>query len=178
MHGLYLLWWVQERHVPPAVVATILAAGHLALTALEVPTGWFADRYGHRFSLILGSLAQIVGMLFCWLGRGVPELLAASLLVALGDAFRSGADQGLLYRSCVALEREAAFQQIQANARAVQLAAMVGLILVGGAIVEILGFTAGWLAETTVCTAGLLMACAMVEPPPALDSNPTSGGRR
>src|SRR5947208_1025025 len=105
MHGLYLLWWVREKHVPAAVVATLLAAGDLAITALEIPTGWLADRCGHRLSLIAGSIAQIAGMLLCWLGDGAPGLLAAIVLVACGDAFRSGADQALLYRSCVALER-------------------------------------------------------------------------
>ena len=39
MHGLYVLWWVQEKHVSVAAVAAILAAGDLALTFLEIPTG-------------------------------------------------------------------------------------------------------------------------------------------
>src|SRR5262245_39758867 len=124
MHGVYLLWWVQERHVSPAAVAVVLAAGDLALTALEVPTGWLADRYGHRVSLIVGSALQVAGMLWCWLGRGIPGLLTASLLVACGDAFRSGADQALLYRSCLALEREADFQPIEARTRAATLTAL------------------------------------------------------
>jgi len=54
MHGLYLLWWVQERAIPASIVAAILAAGDLAIVAFEVPTGWFADRFGHRVSLIIG----------------------------------------------------------------------------------------------------------------------------
>jgi MFS family permease len=66
MHGLYLLWWVQERHLSPVAVATTLAAGDFALMMLEVPTGWFADRCGHRTSLILGSTVQVLGMLWCW----------------------------------------------------------------------------------------------------------------
>lgn len=173
MHGLYLLWWVQEREVSPAAVAAILAAGDLALTALEVPTGWVADRYGHRISLIVGSALQIVGMLCCWLARGVPGLLTASLLVALGDAFRSGADQALLYRSCRALGREADFQRIEASTRAATLVALVGLLLAGGLIVETLGFAAGWIAETALAMVGLLIAYRMVEPPAgAIDSEP------
>ena len=88
----------------PAVVATVLAAGDLALMGLELPTGWFADRYGHRASLRVGSVIQVAGMLWCWLGEGVSGLIAASVLIALGDGFRSGADQALLYRTCLALE--------------------------------------------------------------------------
>src|SRR5439155_9560102 len=139
MHGLYLLWWVQEKGVPPAIVAATLAAGDVVLAALEVPTGWFADRFGHRVSLIVGSVAQVTGILVFWLGQGAGGLLLATLLVALGDAFRSGADQALLYRSCVALDREAAFRTIEATTRAIELVALVGLILAGGAIVDAWG---------------------------------------
>lgn len=165
MHGLYLLWWVRERHLSAFAVALILAAGDFALFALEIPTGWFADRFGHRASLVIGSTAQVCGMLWCWLGRGMSGVLVATLLIALGDAFRSGADQGLLYRSVVALRREGEFQRIEARTRAVSLAAMVGQVVAGGAIVTVWGFAAGWIVETMLSAAGLVMACAMVEPP-------------
>ena len=167
MHGVYLLWWVQERGVSPAAVAAILATGDIALTALEIPTGWLADRFGHRVCLIAGSALQIVGMLFCWLGRGVPGLLAASLLVALGDGFRSGADEALLYRSCLALDREPDFQAIQARTKAATLVALVVLVLTGGAAVATWGFAVGWIVETALSAIGLIIAFAMIEPPAA-----------
>src|SRR5688572_10799893 len=103
MHGLYLVWLVGERGFSPGLVATILAAGDLAVFVLEVPTGWLADRIGHRTSLIAGSLVQVAGMLAFWFAGDAMGLLVASLLVALGDAFRSGADEALIYRTCVAL---------------------------------------------------------------------------
>jgi MFS family permease len=165
MHGLYLLWWVEERGISPATVAAMLALGDLAVFLLEVPTGWAADRIGHRASLIAGSCLQAVGMLACWLGRGVPELVAATLLVACGDAFRSGADQALLYRTCLALGREDRFQETEARTRAAGLVALVVLLLGGGVIVARWGFAVGWAAEVGLSLAGLAIACAMVEPP-------------
>jgi hypothetical protein len=165
MDGLYLLWFVQEKGMSPALVAATLAAGDLLLMALEIPTGWFADRFGNRRSLILGSLVQVAGMICCWLADGIPGLFLACALVAVGDAFRSGADQALLYRSCVALGREGSFQKIEARSRAVQVIALTGLIVGGGAIVTIWGFAAGWAAETLLCTLGGAIAFAMVEPP-------------
>jgi MFS family permease len=167
MHGLYLLWWVQERQLPAPLVAAIIAAGDFALVGLEIPTGWFADRFGHRASLIAGSFVQVCGMLVCWLGDSVPELIAASLLVALGDAFRSGAGEALLYRSCVALGREAEFQQIHARTHAAGVVGLVALVLLGGLIAAQWGLQAGWAVETALCAVGLAIACAMHEPPPA-----------
>jgi MFS family permease len=167
MHGLYLLWWMQEKQIPPAVVAASLAAGDLVLLAVELPTGWFADRFGHRASLILGSFIQVAGMLWCWLGEGISGLVTASVLVALGDGFRSGAPQALLYRTCLALDREELFQRIEARTTAVETCALVGLVLAGGAIVNSWGFGAGWIAEILLCAGGLAIACAMTEPPRA-----------
>ena len=171
MHGLYLLWFVQEKGLSPAIVAAILAAGDLLLLLVEVPTGWFADRFGHRASLLLGSTIQTIGMLWCWFGEGVPGLLIASALVALGDGFRSGATQALLYRTCVALDREQLFQRIEARATAVETAALALLVVAGGVIVSAWGFAAGWLAEVLLCTIGLALAAAMTEPPVAPDAN-------
>jgi MFS family permease len=175
MHGLYLLWWVQEKQVPPATVAAILAAGDLALLGLELPTGWFADRVGHRASLIAGSAVQVIGMIWCWLGEGAVGLVTATVLVALGDAFRSGADAALVYRTCRALDREDEFQGIEARANAVELGALVALVLAGGVIVANWGYAAGWIAETTLCAAGLIIALAMIEPPPADQPEEASG---
>jgi MFS family permease len=169
MHGLYLLWWVQERQIDVAVVAAILAAGDLAIVFLEIPTGRFADRFGHRASLILGSLIQVAGMLCCWLGHGIPALVVASILVGLGDTFRSGADEALLYRTCAALDREAAFQKIEARTRTAELVALVGLTLAGGLIVKVWGFAAAWFAESALCALGLVIAWAMTEPPARIE---------
>jgi predicted MFS family arabinose efflux permease len=169
MHGLYLLWWVHERQIPPALVATILAAGDLAIVFLEIPTGRFADRFGHRASLIIGSLVQVAGMLCCWLGEGIPALIVASVLVGLGDTFRSGADQALLYRTCVALDREGDFQKIEARTKTVELVALVALTLAGGVIAQTWGFATAWLAEAMLCAVGLAIAWAMIEPPPQVE---------
>ena len=109
-------------------------------------------------------------MLFCWLGEGVAGLLTASLLVALGDAFRSGADQALLYRSCVALERTRDFQRIEATTKSVELIALVALLLVGGGIAAAGSFEAAWIAECALSAAGLAIAWTLVEPPPQVRS--------
>jgi len=160
----------------PALVAATMAAGDLLLMGLEVPTGWFADKFGNRRSLILGSLIQVAGMICCWLADGIPGLVLACLLVAVGDAFRSGADQALLYRSCVELNRESEFQKIEARSRAVHVIALAALIVAGGAIVSRWGFAAGWIAETLLCATGGLIAYAMVEPPAhAEDDDSTTG---
>jgi MFS family permease len=166
---------VQERQLPPEVVAVILAAGDVALLLLEIPTGWFADRFGHRASLILGSIIQVAGMVCAWLGAGIPELVVACLLVAVGDGFRSGADEALLFRSCAALGREDRFLNIQSRAHTLEVCALVALVAGGGAIATMWGLHAAWAAETALCAVGVVFAWAMVEPPAAPSRDEAEG---
>jgi len=178
MHGLYLVWLVHERGFAPALVATMLAAGDLCVFVLEVPTGWVADRLGHRRSLIIGSFVQVLGMLAFWFATSAPALLAASLLIAAADAFRSGADEALLYRSCVALGREADFQAIESRTGSIGLVALVLLLVGGGGLVTVAGYTPAWIAEITLCATGLVLAWLMVEPPAAsLEPDAVAGPR-
>jgi MFS family permease len=156
---------VEYKHVTPAAVAAILAAGDIAITVLEVPTGRFADRFGHRCSLVVGSVIQTVAMLLCWLGEGMAGLLLASLCVALGDTFRSGADQALLYESCAAIGEEERFQQIEGRTHSLELIALVAMTIAGGVLVETSGFAAAWIAETVLTASGIAIALAMVSPP-------------
>jgi MFS family permease len=167
MHGLYLLFWVQEKGVSPAIVAGGLAAGDLAVMLFELPTGWIADRWSPRTSLIMGSLVQAAGMVACWRAPGTLSVVAGTLIIALGDAFRSGADQALLYRTCAALNRADDFRRIEARTHAVTLIALVVLVVTGGAIVGRWGFAAGWVTETILCALGAIFALMMAAPPPA-----------
>jgi hypothetical protein len=104
-------------------------------------------------------------MLLCWLAEGVSGLLLASLCVALGDVFRSGADQALLYESCVAEGQPERFQQIEAKSHSLELIALVVMMAIGGVLVETMGFAAAWIAETVLAAAGVALALAMASPP-------------
>ena len=172
LHGVYLVWLVQARGFAPALVATMLAAGDVCAFALEVPTGWLADRLGHRISLIVGSVLQVLGMLAFWQAATPAGLLTASLLVAAADAFRSGADQALLYHSCAALGREHEFQSIHARTEAVTQVALVAMLVAGGVIVSVAGYPAAFATEVACCLVGLVLACLMTEPPVGTDGEP------
>ena len=104
-------------------------------------------------------------MICCWLADGIPGLVLACTLVSIGDAFRSGADQALLYRTCVALGREGEFQRIEARTRAVHVIALAGLIVARRSHRQHVGLRRRLVAETLLCTMGGAIAYAMIEPP-------------
>jgi predicted MFS family arabinose efflux permease len=169
-HGFYLLWLTLHKGISPFAAAAAIAVGDLALLVLEVPTGVFADRLGARRSLLLGSACQVLGLALFWRAGSFPALMAAALAVALGDAFRHGADQALVYRSCAALGDAGSFGRRFARAEAWALAAMMGLTALGGWIAEHAGFDAAWALDVALSLAGLALAWAMTEVPASNDA--------
>jgi MFS family permease len=168
-HGIYLLWLTVHKGIPPFAAAMAIAAGDVALMVLEVPTGVFADRLGARRSLLLGSACQVLGLALFWKTGTLPMLVPAVLAIALGDAFRHGADEALVYRSCAALGEAHAFGRRFARAQAWALAAMVGLTAAGGWIAAHVGFDAAWAIEVALAIGGFGLACAMTDLPAAPD---------
>jgi MFS family permease len=168
-HGFYLLWLTVHRGISPLAATTAIAAGDLALLLLEVPTGVFADRLGARRSLLLGSGCQVLGLALFWQARSLPAVVIAVLAIALGDAFRHGADEALVFRSCAAIGEAPSFGRRLARARSWALTAMVSLTALGGWLAEHAGFDVAWALDLTLAILGLGLAWVMTDLPAAPD---------
>ncbi len=80
----------------------------LALIIFEVAMGRFADIFGKALTLRLGFSCQVLGSLsYAW-SETFGDFLVGELLLALGIALNSGADEGLLYQSGKALGESSA----------------------------------------------------------------------
>ncbi|MBM3270491.1 MAG: MFS transporter, partial [Candidatus Sericytochromatia bacterium] len=166
-HGLYIVWLLQHKGLSPAFLALVLALGDLVLMVAHVPTGLLADRLGRRWSLVVGSAVQVAGLALMWLGSGPWAFAASALAIGVGDAFRGGADEALLYESLARLGREAEFERRVARTGAWAQSALVVQVLLGGALVARFGFDAAWALEVAFALGGLVLALAMVEVPGA-----------
>jgi MFS family permease len=69
----------------------------VAIVVLEVPSGYFADRFGRKYSLVIGMVFGTIGYLAYALAGGFWEFALAELLLAVSLSFISGADSAFLY---------------------------------------------------------------------------------
>ncbi|MFN8609148.1 MAG: MFS transporter [Vulcanimicrobiota bacterium] len=148
-HGIYVMWMLHHG-LKPATVALILTVGEATLLFTELPTGWWADRFGLKRSLIFGSLLQMLGLALFWANC----YLASAILIALGDAFRHGADEALLYRA-----DPKNFQANLARAQSLTTLAMLAFTLLGGWLATRVCYAAAWATELCLSGLGLLLAC-------------------
>ena len=74
---------------------------------LEVPTGTIADRFGRKWSLVLGAAFSGIAFAMFGLVRSYPWFFVANLLCAVGETCISGADQALIYDTLLVANRAA-----------------------------------------------------------------------
>ncbi len=71
----------------------------LSIVGLEIPSGWMADAWGRKKTLIMGSLLGSAGFLMYSLSYGFWAFAAAEIVLGAGHSFISGADSAMLYES-------------------------------------------------------------------------------
>lgn len=69
----------------------------VAIVLFEIPSGYIADQWGKRNTLIVGSILGTVGFLIYSLFTGFYSYLFAELILGVGMSFISGADSAMLY---------------------------------------------------------------------------------
>ena len=131
--------------------------------ALEVPTGWLADRWGRRASLLLGLAALCAAVAVYGVGHGLAAFLLAETCFGLGHALTSGADVALLHDSLHAAGRVAEYPRRFARYQAVQLAAGAASSAIGGLCFAQDPRAAWWLTLAALLLA-LWPAWRLVEP--------------
>ena len=78
----------------------------LAVAILEVPSGYLADIWGRRNTIIVGCIASGLGFSYLLFCETYWEFIVYELLLALSLSMKSGADLSLLYDSIAISHKE------------------------------------------------------------------------
>ena len=104
------------------------AIGFLSSFLLEIPSGYFADRFGHKRTLILSKLLMIFSMLFFVYGESFIYFILGTIFLNLSFAFSSGTASAFMHDTFVSLKREKDFSKIMSKISA--NVAFVSMILI------------------------------------------------
>lgn len=158
---VFFLYFLQ--HVSMSEVLRLEAIYYLAVVILEVPSGYFSDRFGRRPTLLIACSSLLLAYAGFFFGSSFGDFALAQVCLAGGLAFNSGADTSLHYDSLVAVGQEHTYPQreakiVQKTILASGLAAVVG----GAAGLIDLRYAYGLSAGTA--TAAFVAALRMQEP--------------
>ncbi|MBX3707619.1 MAG: MFS transporter [Pseudomonadales bacterium] len=98
----------QSRGLSMQEIFSLQALFALVVLLAEVPSGYVADLFGRRITLVLGAAAAGVGNTILVFADGFWGLAAFEIALAIGYSLISGSDIAMLYDTEVALGRGSA----------------------------------------------------------------------
>ncbi|MDP2860917.1 MAG: MFS transporter [bacterium] len=111
-----VLFW-QSRGLSMTQVMLLQSTYAVTTIFFELPTGAFADRFGKKLSLLMGSLFLTIGLLLYGFGRNFFELALFEATCGIGTSFISGADRAFIHETLFLSGREKEYQKVEGRAR-------------------------------------------------------------
>lgn len=148
----------------------IKACYSVSIVVFEIPSGYAADVWGRKITLVIGSILGTVGFVIYSLTDAFGAFVAAELILGLGMSFISGADSALMYDSLKAVGRHDEYVKYEGRNFSVGNFSEAIAGLIGGALATA-SIRYPFYAQTLVAFTAVPAALTLVEPPAA-------GGRR
>jgi len=101
-----IVLFYQENGLSMQDVLTLKGIYSVAVVILEIPSGYLADVWGRKKSLILGAILGCLGFIIYSFSDGFTGFLIAELILGIGSSFISGSDSAMLYDSLLKMNRE------------------------------------------------------------------------
>lgn len=134
--GIWVLFLL-DRGFSLTEVGLLEALYHVAAFVFEVPTGYVADRFGKKASLLCGQGLKIAGVLLLVLGSGEAALYTGFMVMAVAGTFLSGATGAWVYETMKQSGQESGFKRLNSRLYAVMLISLGLASPVGGFLSQI-----------------------------------------
>jgi len=112
------VFYLSISGVSNATIGWIFFVGSLASLILELPSGYIADRIGHKQALLIAKGAFLISTLFLLFATGIPFLFLAAFFMNIGHAFHSGTASAFMHDTLQSLGKEKSFVHIMGKMKA------------------------------------------------------------
>lgn len=159
---IIVLFW-QNNGLSMFEVMLLQSLFGFTVITLEVPSGYFADNFGRRKTLILASIFSTVGIAAYSLGNSFPDFIVGETLWAFGVSLISGANSAIFYDTLVELDKEEKYKELWGKAGSYYMFSGALAAAIGGLIA---GYQLRWalFAQIPVFALMIPLAYSLKEP--------------
>ena len=157
------LFWKDQIGLSLTDIMVLQAIFGLSSVLCEFPSGYLADRIGHRTALLTGASLAIVGWTLYATATTFASVTAAEIVLGAGLAFISGADAALLYASLAAADDASSYTRWEGRVRSAGQMSEAASSAVGGWLYALAPRLPIWL-QIPFAGALAVTALAMREP--------------
>ena len=160
------IFWIDQLGMSLGDVLWLQAVFAAAVVTAEFPSGYLADRVGHRTALLVGAALWAVAWVLYARATAIADVVVAEVVLGTGLAFASGADAALLYRALALRGAQDDYLRWEGRTRAAMQGAESASSAIGGVLYGVAPRLPFWL-QVPVGLASVACAGAMREPPRA-----------
>lgn len=163
-HAPILVIFFQSLGLTLSQVMLLPSIALVARFVLEMPTGVFADRWGRKNSMLVGTSIMSVAYFSIYLSNGFNGLLFGYCLLGIGRSFCSGAESAFVYDSLSQEKRQNLFKKVRGRGYSFFLLGNVAASAVGG-IIGAFDLRMLYALTTISMVATILVVATFREPP-------------
>jgi MFS family permease len=159
---IIVIFW-QENGLSMFEVMLLQSLFGFTVILLEVPSGYFADRFGRRKTLIMAGVFSTLGIAAYSLGHNFLEFIVGETLWALGVSLISGSNSAMFYDTLVELGKEEKYKKLWGKASSYYMFSSAVAAVAGGLIA---GYQLRWAlhAQIPIFMLMIPIAYSMKEP--------------
>lgn len=150
--------------VTPQGIGIILLAGSLAGFIFEIPSGYVADKIGHKTALVLAGLLMLASTLFFLFANNIAFLILGGVLLSMAIAFHSGTGSAFMHETLRGLKREDEYARVMGKLSSIGFAVPIILTALVPFLVSI-SFRIPFMVSLFTDFIGLFAALSLVVPP-------------
>ena len=108
-----IIYFFQEHGLSLTEVMILQAIYSFSVAVLEIPSGYIADIFGRKQTIILSTIFSFLGFLVFSFYEGFYAFIFAEVLVGIGGSLMSGADSALIYDTLLETKQEEKYTKIE-----------------------------------------------------------------
>lgn len=117
-YGAVATVYRQGRGISLYDIFLIESVSWILMISLEVPWGWFADRFGYKNTIVISNIMFFISKIIFWQAHSFIMFLLERVFVSIALSGLSGCDSALLYSSIDEDESEKVFGEYSAYSTA------------------------------------------------------------
>ncbi|WP_347841092.1 MFS transporter [uncultured Draconibacterium sp.] len=158
-----MLLFIESNSMGTYELFVLKAIYSVAIVTMEIPSGWMADVWGRKKTLVLGSILGSAGFLIYSFSYGFWAFVIAEIILGIGHSFVSGADSAMLYDSLKADNKTNKYVREEGRITSAGNFAEAIAGVIGGLLAAI-SFRTPFYFQFAVAALAIPAAITMVEP--------------
>jgi len=108
-----VVYFYESNGLSMKEIMVLQAVCSVVIVVLEIPSGYLADVWGRKRTLILGSIMGVIGFLIYGVSYGFTGFMIAEIILGIGQSCVSGADSAMLYDSLLERGKEREYKKME-----------------------------------------------------------------